>query len=391
MPEPYSMEDEAVRYVLGELSAEERREFEAQLEHSVELRVMLRELEEGAVALAAASPPRRPPSAAWEGIEKAVEREQRGGSKIWGWWVGWVRSGWAAATVCAVGWVLYALWVKPPSPANNTSASGSQVSASRGAQSSQAKEHDAAAVTYAASNSEFAMLQASTQEMATLRWQITQLESRLTQVSRTVTQQQSLLAESNRLKFFQMSFGSGEGSDGSAAQTLSPRLQWALYTAMARELGWQSQAGKTAATAANGNSQDSKSTSQSGVDFVDLRPATNTVASSASAARDSTEVASASSGSISNGVAGFISGTSAYVAFDSLVVSTGSLLTFWMTGDTGQYQALGNTMYGNNPMVVTVPTTAGLGQGSLLTVTATTPSGAVTNIGHVFLPSAPAP
>jgi len=387
MPEPYSMEDEAARYVLGELSAEECREFGAQLERSAELRAVVRELEEGAVALAAASPSRHPPSGAWQQIEKAVAREQRGGSKIWGWWVGWVRSGWAAATVCAVGWVLYALWVKPPSPANNSTVVSSPAATSQVARVSPPKERGDAELIHAVSNSEFVTPQASTQEMATLRWQILQLESRLTQVSRTVTQQQSLLAESNRLKFFQMSFSGNEGADGNAATTLSPRLQWALYTAMARELGWQSQAGKTASSA----SQDSGSTGQSGVDFVDLRPATNTVASSVSTAKDATEVASASSGSISNGVAGFISGTSAYVAFDSLVVSTGSVLTFWMTGDTGQYQALGNTTYGNNPMVVTVPTTTGFGQGSLLTVTATTPFGAVTNIGHVFLPNVPVP
>lgn len=395
MAEPFPIEEEAVRYLLGELRAEERREFEARLERSAELRALVRELEEGGVALAAASPSRRVPSGLWSQIEKAVERERRVHPRILGWWVGWVRSGWAAATVCVVGWVLYALLVKPPGPAINSPVSGSQAAAPRELQSpnSLAQRPEARPATQAASNTEFAIFQARTQELATLRRQIAELESRLTQVSRTATQQQILLSESNRLKFFQLSFGTGESSEGGAAQPISPRLQWALYTAMARELGWRSASGSATATASDsGHAEDSKVANVSGVDFVDLRPTSNSVASAATGSKEQTQVASTTPGSVSsNGVAGFIAGTSAYLAFDSLLVPSGSALTFWMTGDTGQYQALGNTTYGNNPLLITVPTSAGTGPGAVFTVTATTPGGVVTNVGHVFLPGMPSP
>ena len=391
------MEDEAARYVLGEMTAAEQREFAARLERSAELRAVVRELEEGAVALATASPQREPPSMLWPQIEKAVARERRSTVGILGWWVGWVRSGWAAATVCAVGWVLYALLVKPPGPAINSPGSMAKAVEGQVSESPTKERHDTMPQPQPTSTVEFALFQARTQELGTLRRQIAELEGRLTQVSRTVTQQQALLSESNRLKFFQLTSGAGDGSDVTAPQALSPRLQWALYTAMARELGWRAPASTTGAANANGrtgeaHASETTSPSQSGVDFVDLRPTSNNVANAASASQAQTDLAAASQGSVSNNaVAGFISGTSAFLGFDSLVAPSGSLFTFWLMGPAGQYQAIGNATYWNNPTVVTVPASAGSGDGAFLTVTATTPLGAVTNIGHVFLPGVPAP
>lgn len=393
MAEPDLIEEEAVRYLLGELGADERRQFEARLERSAELRALVRELEEGAVTLAAAAPPRRLPSDLWPQIESAVERERRGASRLLGWWVGWVRSGWAVATVCVVGWVLYALLVKPPGPAIKSPEMAVQAPATSPLRASNALATRPDINAPPNNNTEFALLLARTQELAALNRKVADLETRLTQVSRTASQQQLLLSESNRLKFFQLSFGTGDANEPGAAPPISPRLQWALYTAMARELGWRTAPGTaTATTAESAHGEDAKATSASGVDFVDLRPSSNTVASPATGSKESTQVASTTASSVSsNGVAGFIAGTSAYLAFDSLLVPNGSALTFWITGDTGQYQALGNTTYGNNPLVVTVPTSAGTTGGSVFTVTATTPSGVVTNIGHVFLPVMPPP
>src|SRR6266542_4168642 len=110
MPDLYSPEDEAALYVLGELTAVERREFEARLAQSADLRVLVRELEEGAVALSMASPRRRPPREVWTRIEKAVTSQTRRKVVIPAFWVGWWRHGWAAAAACSVGWLLYALW-----------------------------------------------------------------------------------------------------------------------------------------------------------------------------------------------------------------------------------------------------------------------------------------
>src|SRR6185312_16223357 len=107
MPDFHSTEDEATLYVLGELTAAERREFEARMAKSVELRQMVRELEEGAVVLSTGLPRRRPPSEIWSGIEKAVGRQrQSGAAGRWG--IFW-RNGWAATALCLVGWLLYAI------------------------------------------------------------------------------------------------------------------------------------------------------------------------------------------------------------------------------------------------------------------------------------------
>src|SRR5215475_11937904 len=97
MPDFHSTEDEATLYVLGELTAAERAEFEARMAKSVELRQMVRELEEGVGALATGLPRRRPPSEIWSGIEKAVSRQRKPDVS---WWRVFWRNGWAAAVVC---------------------------------------------------------------------------------------------------------------------------------------------------------------------------------------------------------------------------------------------------------------------------------------------------
>src|SRR5438093_8406945 len=126
MPEIHQPEDEAVLYVLGELTAAERRAFEMRLAQSVELRALVRELERGAEALSMASPRRLPPCEVWTRIEKTVAREERRKVLNPALWSAWWRNGWAAAAACLIGWLLYALWVNHPglphaSPASITS------------------------------------------------------------------------------------------------------------------------------------------------------------------------------------------------------------------------------------------------------------------------------
>jgi hypothetical protein len=79
------------------------------------LQAQIRELEEGTIALALASPPRRLPAQLWQQIEGTVAQTAR-----WRQWeeicAGWWRSGWAAAAACLVGWGLYAFWMNRPGP-----------------------------------------------------------------------------------------------------------------------------------------------------------------------------------------------------------------------------------------------------------------------------------
>src|SRR5881628_2649042 len=275
MPDLYSPEDEAALYVLGELTAAERRAFEARLAQSAELRTLVRELEEGAVALSMASPRRRPPQEVWTRIEKAVASEARRKVMIPAFWVGWWRHGWAAAAACLVGWLLYVLWAHRPGPSGASSmpvASG--VNSQAGvtlADSHQDKTGNITQQDNAEDNAALQVLQARTQEIGALRWQIAELTNRMTHLSQALTQQQALLSESSRLKFFQLG-PPYAGSNGATTLQVSPDLQRALLLAMARELGWT----PSAAPSDVGGTESTR-TAHAGADFVDLRPGSNSV------------------------------------------------------------------------------------------------------------------
>src|SRR6266404_3922268 len=120
MPEFHSTEDEAARYVLGELSDAERADFEARLAQSAELRALVRDLQEGTVALAMNSPRRRPRPEVWQGIERAVANETKRKLLIPIFWRGWWRNGWAAAAACLLGWTIYAWWINQARSPDNT-------------------------------------------------------------------------------------------------------------------------------------------------------------------------------------------------------------------------------------------------------------------------------
>src|ERR1700759_3567520 len=111
MPEPHPSEEKAAQYLLGGLSESERREFEAELANSAELRALLRELEESSVLLAMTSPQRRPPAKVWQSIERGITKSAESTEPIPTFWTGRAWQGWAAAAVLLSGWLLYAFWM----------------------------------------------------------------------------------------------------------------------------------------------------------------------------------------------------------------------------------------------------------------------------------------
>jgi hypothetical protein len=396
MPDSQHLHDQATLYVIGQLSESERAEFESRLAHSAELRALVRELEEGSVALAIASPSRRPPKEIWTQIEKEIASESRRANWLAVLRASWWRNGWAAATACLLGWLLYALWISRPAspsglpvavvPENNLQ----QQSASASSESETVNRVRQQAITQ--SNAAFRRLQASTQELGALRGQVAELTNRLGNLSQALVQQQALLSEPGRLKFFQLT--SPSGSNGAVAAAISPELQRALLLAMARELGWQNPAISTQVAGVT-NGPDWRGnvvrTNHDGVDFVDLRASSNSVAAPTSQmpvevtpsdAQESPLLASASS----NAVPGFVSGTNAVLAFDSSVVPTGSSLSFWSARSWGQLYPIGSTTLGNYPMVVTIPLTTSSSAGGSVTVIGGMPNGTSNVIGHFFAP-----
>ena len=375
MPDSHQREDQAALYVSGGLAPAEQCEFEARLAESVELRALVRELEEGAAVLAMSVPQRRLPQHVWQQIEAAIAEESKRKIVAVSFWSSWWRSGWAAAAAGLMGWLLYALWI------NRAGLSG--ISTSPAA----SQDHWPPGVTLADSvrtDVETVTRQTSTQgnvgmgspqthstpvqvkEIAVLRGQVAQLQRQLGQLSQVLTQQQALLADSGRLKFFQL-IPSSAGGAGTTTVTPSLELQRVLLLALSRELGWR----------AAGDSQSSSN--QAEIDFVDLYPGANEPVnpgpSQVEPGRAETAGAATLASASLTGIPAVVLGDRAYLAFDSSVVTNGTALTFFAGTSSLGFQTLGTAVLGSNRLVVTVPLGNTTSDGLGITVNAATSSG----------------
>jgi len=388
MSELHLIEDDATLYVLGRLTEAERGEFEVRLAESAELRALVSELEEGAVAAAMAAPRRRVPKQVWEQIEKTITRETRAPVLDFTLWFGWLRNGWAVAAACLVGWLLYALWPdRAGTPDVVPSPRASQANVQPGevpTESARTETGGAARPPQNTANAERRSLQtnflAMTRENGALRLQNAQLVKQVSYLSQVLTQQQALLAESSRLKFFQLTPPAETGVVTTNAVP-SPELQRALFLAMARELGWLQSPGSLQ----SGSTQ----TNLGGIDFVDLRPGTNTLSAPVNlppqietqpASTPETPLLASDSG---DAIPGFVSNTNVFVAFKpSPVVPSGSALNFW-TGDSIQgFQPLGSAVLTDNPMVVTFSAAGPNSVGMNFTLTPGNAAGSFNVIGQ---------
>jgi len=372
MADLHPSEDQAVLYLQDRLSANERREFEARLAESAELRALLREFEDGSVALAMAVPRRKPPEQLWKRIEKVIIKEQSREAAVNSFWQKWWRFGWATAAVLLAGWLFHVLWLNrsPDSSTTGTQLANTQPEpASSNPRSALVAPEEKPAPPVKGDSAPVAA------EVFGLRRQVADLSNHITQLSQSVAQQQALLQETNRLKFFQLT--AVPGGEQATNAPVSAGLQRALFLAMARELGWQPPAsGPDQSPTGNPplaqrDPRPATTTNIAGVDFVDLRSGSNSAANpppqpetQPGNAPDPNLQAATSASS----VPGFVAGTNAVLAFDSSVVAAGATLRFW-SGISGQwYQLIGSSVLGQNPMVVTIPFSSA--NGATLTVTA---------------------
>jgi hypothetical protein len=364
MPDLHLPEDEAALYVVGELTAAERARFEARLAQSADLRALVRELEEGAVVLAMATPRRQPPSFVWQGIEKAVA-EERGKVIVPAFWSAWWRNGWSAAAACLVGWLIYALWASRPAPSDiSPQTASSEPHSQPGPTLADSSWTEKTSLTpppsAMATTTTEQLLQAKMRENDALR-QVLELKNQVSHLSESVAQQEALLTEPNRLKFFQLRPASDVSEDPAPVQ-LSPALQRAISLAMAREVGW----------APSANPAD-----QLDVDFVDFRPSTDGTPNSLQVKpKDQTKVAAGSGSSsppnaTSATIPAFVSGNNIVVAIDSTIAPSGTHLTFSAAVDNEDQQTVGTADLGDNPLVATLDGSSA----NSLTIIARTPTG----------------
>ncbi len=357
MPDSHLPEDEAARYVMGGFTAAERAEFETRLAQSAELRALVRELEEGTVALAMAAPRKSPPSQVWKNIEQAVAKETKR-QKFTALWFGWWRNGWAVAVLCLMAWLCVTIFshitynYHLATTTDSATNSQPQTTVSDPLPVATSTTVTPPQIQTAVANQ---LLQEKTREAEALRWQVVELSNQMAHLSQSVTQQQALLAESNRIKFFQMTSEADGGA--TAAKPLSPALQQAMFMAMAKQLGWLPP--NTIAADPASKAPGLTASNQLNVDFVDLRPKTNAPsgASQLQNAEPQTQLAAIDTPAATEtttSVAAFTSGDDLVVAVDTNLAPTGTQLTFY-TGTAGQlYQWLGSATLQENPMVVTL-------------------------------------
>jgi hypothetical protein len=390
MADSHLPEDEATLYVLGELPAARRAEFEARMADSAELRRFVRELEEGTAALSIGSPQRRPPLQVWNNIEEVVSRGNGRETSVRTPGIGWWRNGWAVAAASIVGWVLYAFFVNlnhgsPAATPHETTV----------ANVPQTENPAPKPPAVAPSNANIRSPRIQTEEVIDLRLKIAQLEKETGQLSQLVVQQRTLLAETNRIKFYHLNPVAAAGSDAVTAQ-LSPALQRAVFISLGRELGWLPAASTPRVGLPAGGHPTVNNIE--GVDFVDLRPAKNEVGNQAPA--QPTPAASAQQPTAppetesqptdaAPAIPAFISGDKMVVALDPTVVPPNSSLAFSTYG-LGTGSAEGNVVMGSNPMVVTVPYSLANspGGGLSFSISTVTPAGQ-SNTTQFFVPSNP--
>jgi hypothetical protein len=383
-----SIADKACEYVFGELPPEQREEFEAMLDQSPELRAHVRELEEGAVAIAAACPNALPPKSAWREINRTITHEQKR-KRIQNIVAAIFRNGWAAAAACIIGWLIFAL-APERSPSSSTSknsvASRPSDGGSIGAvNASSISGPDQIALTSTPTNQ--LSSEAVHRDTTNLRNQLAGLQQQIAQLSSALTQHQAALNEPSRLKFFQLT-----PSTGVEKSVLSPAVQRAFFYALAQELGWLS------FTNSEGNPNfhfapddpAASGTNAVNMDFVDLRTPTNSAPPVRLRVPASKELAvntdaSATQDAKSTVIPAFVSGTSVFLAVDSSMGQPDTQML--VSAGLGQNQEVfGTVTLADAPVIIAVRGWQSAAEGVPLTLTFFRTDGTSNFVYSVFTP-----
>jgi hypothetical protein len=119
MAEPISPFDEANDYLLGRLTPDARRNFEARLATDAELRRLVRDLEEGVLALALSAPQVPVPKDAWTNIAAAIAPVLPRENIFSFARLNWLTGGLAVAVFLAAVFGIQSLWLKSAGPEKN--------------------------------------------------------------------------------------------------------------------------------------------------------------------------------------------------------------------------------------------------------------------------------
>jgi hypothetical protein len=397
-----SIADKATGYVFGELPPDERAEFEAMLGQSPELRAHVRELEEGALAIAAAVPNGAPPKSAWREINRTIAHDQnrKRGRNIA---VAIFKNGWAAAAACIVGWLIFALSTdRSPSSSTKNISGASRPPSETGASTTNTSiinSRNEIAISPTLTNR--TSPEAIHRETTNLQNQLAGLQQQIAQLSNALTQHQAALNEPSRLKFFQLA-----PSTGVEKPILSPAVQQAFFYALAQELGWLSFTNNEGNPNFQFAPSDPGATNAVNMDFVDLRtnansapvrlrvPASKELAQNTDTTSTHDPLAGIS-GSKSTVIPAFVSGSSLFFAVDSSMAPADTQVFVAASLGVGQSQeVIGSAVIGDAPVVFAVRAwnSVGLfnsvsGESIPLTVTLLTRTGTSNVVFGVFAPA----
>jgi hypothetical protein len=370
MTDAAAIEEQAVLYVFGELSPEEREAFELCLEASPELKSLVVDLQSGTEALARAVPQQPLPSGLWSVIEKAVANERKVVAVSFRrprFWIGW------AAVACFSGWLLHGVW-SGRSVKSSETAIAQTAPLNAAASKSAGRSFPANAQPQKEPSVHSAAAERTASSPDPLNVRITALEERMTEISQTLTQRPAKASVGlDGIRYFQQSTSGGSSGDGTLV--LTPGLQHALVLALARELARQQpggdglQGGRSLATE-NGL----------GADFLDLVPVARGQTSNAPPAELKAQAQFAGDGATGNervastgtgGLVGFISGDRAVMIVDAGSVPAGDdSVAFTGHSVTGMETSFGSVPFHGYPLIVSVPVDGLTAPGDVLYVTA---------------------
>jgi len=330
--------EEVNRYLLGQLSSAERRQFELRLEQSAALRALVRDLETGLVALAASAPQQKAPREAWGNIEAALARQTR-----WQFWgslmpLKWLANGWALAGILAVVLCAQNFW-----PATEPQVSPTKLIATQPA------PHWSGTPNFPVVANAFSpppvYPRTNSPAEIELRQKIMRLENQLAQtaVAGTGTTSSPAVVTAKSLELFPANTRTALGRT-----RLSPKLQQAALLAVAHQLGW----GKNSSAV---NAGESASSTSPEVDFVDLPVVASTGNPANLAAVEPTVPGDTTASTDTSGVTMLPWEDNLVAIVDtSTLASDSGPLNIWSVDTDGSPSRVGTVNTGNNPVVITI-------------------------------------
>ena len=331
--------EEVNRYLLGQLSVSERRQFELQLEQSAALRTLVREMETGLVALATSAPHQEAPRVAWTNIEAAVAQQAR-----WRAWrslvrLKWLANGWAIAGGLAVLMAVQSFWrspvTNPPIAPLALVKTAPQVSV---VPKLNLETNGFATGFNPARTNSFAETE--------LRQKIFRLENQLAQFTHPVASAATgttQVVNAKSLELFPLNTRAALGRS-----RLSPKLQQAVLLAVAHQLGW----GKTPPTL---GATDLAPAGSPEVDFVDLPSGASTANPVNAAAAEIASTSDTAGLADTSGVAILPWEENLVAVIDpSTLPPDPPPLNIWSVDAEGNPSVVGTVSVGNNPVVITI-------------------------------------